>query len=104
MASTRSEEEVAGEYDVLLSAADAALHQRDEAFASQLIKAWRARAWGNLLILRSTTDLGLAARLIEEAATDNALLLLQVQRAFPVVYWPNRLYRDGFAWLARRRP
>ena len=97
------QEEVASEYDLLLSAADAALHKRDEAFASQLIKAWRARAWGNLLLLRSTTEPALPAKLIEESATDNALLLLQAQRAFPAVYWPNRVYRDSFAWLTRRR-
>lgn len=97
------QEEVANEYDLVLSAADLAFRERDEAFASQLIRAWRGRAWGSFLILRTSRDRALAERLIEESATDNALLLLQVQRALPVVYWPNRVYRDGVSWISRRR-
>ncbi len=40
---------------------------------------------GNLLICAAARDEDLAARLIEEAATGTALLLLPFQRAFPVV-------------------
>ena len=95
--------EVTNEYDLVLTAADAALRNRDEAFAGEMIRAWRARSWSSFVVLRSGGETAAVDRLIEESAIDNALLLLQVQRAFPAIYWPNRLYRDSLNSLSRRR-
>jgi len=95
--------EVADQYDFLLNAADAALCDSDEVFAGELIRAWRARSWNSYLVLCNSELAAPAERLIEESAVDNALLLLQVQRAFPALYWPNRLWRDTLGGISRRR-
>ena len=97
------ERAVAREYDFMLHAADVALCGRDEQFAGEMIKAWRARSWSSFVVLRSTSDVGPGERLIEESAVDNAVLMLQLQRAFPVLYWPNRLWRDTLAAVSRLR-
>jgi len=95
--------EVTHQYDLVLSAADAALRDRGEVFAGEMIRAWRARSWSSFVVLRSGGDTVAVEHLIEESAIDNAVLLLQVQRAFPAIYWPNRLYRDSLNSLSRRR-
>lgn len=88
---------VASRYDVMLGAIDAAMCDRDEAFAGSMIRAWRARSWNSFMVLRTSNDPPAVDRLIEESAVDNALLLLEVQRAFPFLHWPNRAYR-GLLW------
>lgn len=96
--------EVADHYDFALNVFDAALGKRDEEFAARLIEAWRSRAWGTFLVLRNTVAAGEVHQLIEQSAVDNALLLLEVQRHFPSLYWPNRLFRQSVARFSRRRP
>ena len=94
---------VADHYDAVLHVLNAVLGQRDEAFASRLIEAWRARAWGTFLVMRTTDATAEVDGLIEQSAVDNAMLLLEVQRHFPGLYWPNRLFRQVVTGLARRR-
>lgn len=94
---------LADHYDAVLHVLAAAMGRRDEAFATRLIEAWRARAWGTFLVLRTTDAAGEVHGLIEQSAVDNAMLLLEVQRHFPGLYWPNRLFRQVVGGLARRR-
>ncbi|MFP5318408.1 MAG: DUF5995 family protein [Acidimicrobiia bacterium] len=90
-------------YDAVLHVLNAVFGRRDEAFATRLIEAWRARAWGTFLVLRTTEATGEVHGLIEQSAVDNAMLLLEVQRHFPALYWPNRLFRQVVTGLAIRR-
>lgn len=90
-------------YDPLLVLADQSLGPGDEFGTAQLITVWRARSWDHFLLLRGSADRAAADRLIEGSAHEYGLLLMQVQRAAPRIYWPNRLYRDAVS-LWRRRP
>lgn len=94
---------LADHYDAILHLLNAAFGRRDEAFAARLIEAWRARAWGTFLVLRTTEARGEVNALIDQSAVDNAMLLLEVQRHFPALYWPNRLFRQVVTGLAFRR-
>ena len=101
------QEEVAGDYDPTLDVVDLLLGEGDEGGGSRMIRIWRARSWAHFLLLRQAKDDEAARaqvdKLIEQTACEYALMLLELQRAVPGLYWPNRLYRDGLGWLVRRR-
>ena len=95
------------DYDPGFDVIDLLMGQGDERGGSRMIRVWRARSWAHFLLLRQTRDDQTARahveKLIEQTACEYALMLLDVQRAFRVLYWPNRFYRDSMCWLARRR-
>lgn len=93
-------QQAASEYSPLLDLADA-LSAGDELGTAQMINIWRARSWAHFLLLRQAADRATAEQMIEQSSHEYALLLLQVQRAAPQIYWPNRLYRDALGWLRR---
>jgi hypothetical protein len=93
-------QQAVGIYDPALIVADD-LSPTDELGTAQMISIWRARSWLHFLLLRNAADRATAEQMIEQSAHEYALLLLQVQRAAPQLYWPNRLYRDTLGWLQR---
>ena len=99
--------EIASDYDPALDVVDLILGEADEGGGSRLIRIWRARSWAHFLLLRQTKDDEKAReqvdKLIEQTACEYALMLMEVQRAIPKLYWPNRLYRDSLVWLGKRR-
>jgi hypothetical protein len=101
------QEEIAEDYDPGIDIIDLVLGKGDEQGGSRMIRIWRARSWAHFLLLREARDDPLARarveKLIEHTACEYALMLLEIQRAIPVLYWPNRLYRDSLNWLVRRR-
>jgi hypothetical protein len=94
---------LADNYDIVLHLLNRGLGRRDEGFATTLVHAWRARAWGTFLIMRSTGAVGEVHRFVEQSAADNAVLLLEVQRHFPSLHWPNRIFRAVVGSLGRPR-
>lgn len=92
---------LADNYDIVLHLLNRGLGRRDEGFATSLIQAWRARAWGTFLVMRSTEAASDVHGLVEQSAADNAVLLLEVQRHFPSLYWPNRAFRGVMGRLSR---
>jgi hypothetical protein len=101
------QDEIAEDYDPALDIVDLVLGKGDEQGGSRMIRIWRARSWAHFLLLRQAKDdpttRARVDKLIENTACEYALMLLEVQRAIPVLYWPNRLYRDSLTWLTRRR-
>ena len=93
---------LADHYDAVLHLLSAGLGRRDEGFASRLIETWRARAWGTFLVMRTSGATTEVHGLVEQSAADNAVLLLEVQRHFPSLYWPNRAFRAVVGRLGRR--
>jgi len=93
---------LADHYDAVLHLLNAGLGRRDEGFATRLVEAWRARAWGTFLVMRTTDATSEVHGLIEQSAADNAVLLLEVQRHFPSLHWPNRAFRAVVGRLGRR--
>ncbi|HUS17864.1 MAG TPA: DUF5995 family protein [Chloroflexia bacterium] len=89
----------AGLYDPLLPVGNLLLGAGIAEGTAQLIEIWRERSWAHFLLLRSDVDRAEADRLIEGTAHEYGLLLLQLQRVVPGIYWPNRLYRDTIGWL-----
>ena len=101
------QEEIADDYDPGLDVVDLLMGQGDEQGGSRMIRIWRARSWAHFLLLRQARDDPAARaqveKLIEHTACEYALMLMEVQRAIPGLYWPNRLYRDSLNWLVRHR-
>jgi hypothetical protein len=101
------QEEVAGDYDPTLDVVDLVLGEGDEGGGSRMIRIWRARSWAHFLLLRQARGDNTARaqidKLIEQTACEYALMLMEIQRAVPGLYWPNRLYRDSLGWILRRR-
>ncbi len=89
--------------DPLLWALDVGLGRGDERVMSRMIASWRARAWEHFILLRHTpAEAHEEMRLhIERAATDTAVMVLELGRALPLLYWPNRIYRDGVGLFRR---
>jgi hypothetical protein len=101
------QDEIASDYDPGLDVVDLLMGQGDEDGGSRMIRVWRARSWAHFLLLhQARNDVTARApveKLIETTACEYALMLLEIQRAFPALYWPNRLYRDSLCWLGKRR-
>jgi hypothetical protein len=101
------QDEIAEDYDPNLDIFDLLMGQGDEQGGSRMIRVWRARSWAHFLLLRQAhgdpTARARVDRLIQETACEYALMLLEIQRALPALYWPNRLYRDSLNWLIRHR-